>query len=243
MQVLSIGNSFSTDAQRYVHGIAHADGVDVRTFNLFIGACSLERHYRTMLSGRADYSLEMNGCSTGFMMSLKEALLSRPWDMVTVQQNSGNSFVYETYQPYLNSLLDFVRQCCPKTKIVLHQTWAYNPTCNFVSGGRFDSHQAMFNAAKEAYDQAAAEIKPDLLIPSGAVMNALLEAGIPTIHRDTVHASLGIGRYALGLIWYAALTGNDITDNTFCEFDEEIPPEHIAIAKACVKDVYKQYFG
>ncbi len=28
MDILSIGNSFSTDAQRYLHGIAKADGVE-----------------------------------------------------------------------------------------------------------------------------------------------------------------------------------------------------------------------
>ena len=29
MQVLSIGNSFSQDAQRYLHQISEADGVDI----------------------------------------------------------------------------------------------------------------------------------------------------------------------------------------------------------------------
>ena len=243
MQVLSIGNSFSFDGQRYVNGIAHADGVDVQTFNLLIGACSLEQHYRNMLSELPAYELAMNGKGTGFKVSIKDALLSRAWDVVTVQQNSANSFNYDTYQPYLNALVDYVRHCCPKTKIVLHQTWAYNPTCVFVNpGGRFDTHQAMFSAAKVAYDLAAAEIKADKLIPSGAVFQELVAAG-ETVHRDTVHASLGIGRYALGLIWYAVLTGRDITNNTFCDFDQPITPEQMQKAKACVKAVYEQYYG
>lgn len=40
MKVLAIGNSFSNDAMRYLHGIAKADGLDMKTVNLFIGRLS-----------------------------------------------------------------------------------------------------------------------------------------------------------------------------------------------------------
>ena len=42
MKVLAIGNSFSNDAMRYLHGIAKADGVDMKTVNLFIGGCRFQ---------------------------------------------------------------------------------------------------------------------------------------------------------------------------------------------------------
>ena len=45
MKVLAIGNSFSNDAMRYLHGIAKADGVDMKTVNLFIGGCSPLKKY------------------------------------------------------------------------------------------------------------------------------------------------------------------------------------------------------
>ena len=125
MDILSIGNSFSQDAQRYLHSIAKSDGVELNTFNLFIGGCSLSRHYRNMLSENREYTLEMNGQSTDFNVSLKEALLNRSWDVVTLQQVSNESPYFETYQPYLNKLTEYVRACVPKAKIVIHQTWAY----------------------------------------------------------------------------------------------------------------------
>ena len=40
MDVLSIGNSFSEDSQRYLNGIAKADGVELNTFNLYISTHS-----------------------------------------------------------------------------------------------------------------------------------------------------------------------------------------------------------
>lgn len=69
----------------------------------------------------------------------------------------------------------------------------------------------------------------------------MLESGIEKIHRDTFHASLGLGRYALGLIWYRVLTGNDVTNNTFADFDEEVSAEQMAIAKKCVMEVANKY--
>ncbi len=77
MNILSIGNSFSQDAHRYLHRIAKADGYILNTFNLYIGGCPLSLHYRNMLSEERAYMLEMNGESTGFKVSLKDALLNR----------------------------------------------------------------------------------------------------------------------------------------------------------------------
>ena len=70
MNILAIGNSFSQDATRYLHQIAAADGVTLHVANLYIGGCSLEHHYRNMLSGERAYELQYNGQLTGFQVSL-----------------------------------------------------------------------------------------------------------------------------------------------------------------------------
>ena len=125
MNILSIGNSFSKDAHRYLHQIATADGSNLHCFNLYIGGCPLSYHYRNMHSEERNYALEMNGTSTGFKVSLKEALLNRDWDIITVQQVSAQSPNYETYQPYLDGLVEYIKRLVPKAKIDVHQTWAY----------------------------------------------------------------------------------------------------------------------
>lgn len=243
MNILSIGNSFSTDAHRYLHSIAKSDGIELNTFNLFIGGCSLSRHYRNMLSEQKAYELEMNGESTGFKVSLKEALLNRAWDIITIQQVSNEAPYYDTYQPYLNSITDYVRTCVPKAVIAVHQTWAYEQDSyrlNTELG--YSDRKDMFNDIKESYSKAADEIKAAFIIPSGELFEHLIADGIEKVHRDTFHASLGIGRYALGLLWYAVLTGNDITNNTFTATDEEISVKQIQIAKSCVKKALGQSF-
>lgn len=244
MKVLSIGNSFSQDAQRYLHQIAQTDGFDLDVFNLYIGGCSLSTHYRNMLSEKRTYLLEMNGKNTGFFVSLQEALLNRDWDVVTVQQVSDQSVHYETYQPYLNSLVECIRRCVPKAKIAVHQTWAYKQgspkLCEHMG---YDDHSQMFRDVQTAYQKAAEEIRADFIIPSGAVLKALLENGIESVHRDNSHASLGVGRYALGLTWYTALSGRNVAGNTFSSFDEEVTEEQMEIAKKCVQKVCRDLIG
>ena len=238
MNILSIGNSFSQDAHRYLHRISKADGCTLNTFNLYIGGCPLSLHYRNMLSEERAYMLEMNGESTGFNVSLKDALLNRDWDVVTIQQVSYESPYYETYQPYLNKIVEYLRLCVPKAKIAIHQTWAYEQDShrlNIELG--YKNHTDMFEDVRASYEKASKDIKADFIIPSGEVFQRLIESGIEKVHRDTFHASYGLGRYALGLLWYSILSGNDVKQNTFCDFDEEISKTEIEKAKECVAEI------
>ena len=238
MQVLSIGNSFSADAQRYLHRIARTDGFVLNTCNLYIGGCSLETHHRNMLSEERAYELQTNGFPTGFKVSIKEALLNRKWDVITLQQASPLSPKFESYQPFLDVLSRYVRTCQPKAKIAFHRTWAYqqeSPRLKGVLG--YDTHQEMFRDIVSASERAAKEIDADFIIPSGDVFQAMLAKGVESVHRDMHHAHLGIGRYALGLTWYAVLTGRDVMENSFCDFDVPISPEEIQIAKECVTEI------
>lgn len=242
MNILSIGNSFSQDAQRYLHQIAKADGVDIRCFNLYIGGCSLSNHYCNMLSEERVYTLEMNGDSTGFCVSLKDALLNRDWDVITVQQVSSQSPDYGTYQPYLDALVAYIRRLVPKAKIAVHQTWAYEQGSKRLHEElKYRQYKDMLGDIVKAYQKAAEHIGADFMIPSGEVFGAMLENGIETVHRDTFHASLGLGRYALGLTWYRFLTGNDIAENNFHDFEEIVSAEHTAIAKKSVLAVAERY--
>ena len=75
MKLLSIGNSFSQDAQEWLHKIAVANGVELETTNLMIGGCSLETHWNNMNSGEAAYYLEQNAQN---MERKEESQIFRP---------------------------------------------------------------------------------------------------------------------------------------------------------------------
>lgn len=235
MNILAIGNSFSFDASRYLNAIARADGVSLNFANLFIGGCTLEQHHRNMLSGERAYDLQYNGHPTGFNVSLQEALLNRHWDVITIQQGSHMSFRNDSYEPYIVPLMEYVRQCCPEAHILVHQTWAYEDGSErlFQVAG-YPTGAAMFEDVREAYDNAAKLIRAEGIIPSGALLRYLLEHGIAKVHEDTFHASIGLGRYALGLLWYHMITGRSVSQNTFRDFDKPVPEEEIQIAASYI---------
>ena len=49
--------------------------------------------------------------------------------------------------------------------------------------------------------------------------------------------NLYIGRFSLGLVWYRSLTGNDVQNIKFCDFDEPVSHREIEIAKKCVMKI------
>lgn len=240
IQVLSIGNSFSQDAHRYLHDVARSEGVKLETVNLYIGGCSLERHFRNMKGDAKVYSLEMNGhADGGFMVSIKEALLARCWDYITLQQVSGGSCREESFQPYLNELAAYVREYCPKAKILIHQTWGYETGSNMIHNLNrgYETFEDMFTDTKRCYAKAAEDIQADGIIPSGQAFSYALKH-VEKIHRDAFHAKLGLGRFILALVWYKALTGNDINNVSFNMFDEEVTEEEYKIAIEAANSVF-----
>ncbi len=230
IQVLSIGNSFSQDAQRYLHELAKSEGVDLQTVNLYIGGCSLEKHFRNLKGDRREYTLEVNGqTAEGFMTGIREALTARNWDVVTLQQASHESYREETYQPYIKALADAVRENCPKAKLFLHQTWGYESGSERIRAHGFETYDEMFARVMNCYDRAAGEVHADGVIPAGLAFQYALKNGIGRIHRDTFHASYGMGRFLLALVWYGFITGNDLGHIRFGQLDEEIGDEEYRI--------------
>lgn len=241
MNILAIGNSFSEDANRYFHGVAKAAGVNVQNYSLMIGGCSLDRHFRNMMLDARDYGLQFVGMSTGFKTSLKEALLSIEWDVVTLQQASHYSAFYDRYTPYIEELAKYIRALCPKAKIYIHQTWAYEDNSARLSSMHFETRKDMFREVKASYEKAYAAISADGIIPSGEVMERLTELGIEQVHRDTFHAGKGVARYALALTWLEALTGASAEGNSFRQFDVPVTEEEVAIAIQAAHEICERY--
>ena len=239
MKILSIGNSFSQDAQRYLHRLALKEGVQMKTVNLYIGGCPLRTHYVNILEDKEAYDFQFNGESTGLRVSIRQVLASDNWDYITLQQASYNSPYFDTYTPYLEEVADYVRMYCPKAKILIHQTWAYETgSAKLAALEHFATDAEMFAAVEKAYNQAAKQIDADGIIPAGRAMLTAAKTGIDQIHRDTYHASLGAGRYLLALCWFKYLTGRDISDNAFDDFDVPVTEEERKIVINAVNKAF-----
>lgn len=235
MKVLSIGNSFSQDAQRYLHLISKKEEEEFITVNLMIPGCPLWKHYRNMLSEEKAYGLESNGNDTSFKVSLKEALLADNWDVITLQQNSLSTCEWNNFAPYVKPLAEYIRKMCPAAKLYVHQTWGYENGSGLLESVGCSSMEDMSGKVFANYDRMAKEINTDGIIRDGEAMLELSRR-IPKVHRDTFHASYGVGRYMLSCMWYSTLTGKEIT-NDFDYFDCECSDEEIKAAKAVVEKI------
>jgi hypothetical protein len=225
MRILSIGNSFSQDAQRYLKAIADSQGRALHCVNLYIGGCSLNRHCDNWLSDEKAYQLESNGEASGRLVSIREALASEAWDVVTLQQASHLSEDFRTFVPYIDVLAQAVRRCVPQARLCVHQTWAYEDGSERIrQQGEGKTQETMFENVRNAYAHAVRHIGAQLWIPSGEAMHLACREGVGPVYRDGFHASLGAGRYLLGLTWYQTLTDCRV-EKADIALDEAVEPE------------------
>lgn len=222
MNILSIGNSFSQDAQAYLHQLANAAGVELEAVNLYIGGCSLERHAANLEQDKADYELDINGSQTGDLLSISGALAMREWDIVTFQQASHYSGMAETYEPYLSKLVEAVRKRLPAAKLYFHETWAYEIDSDHEGFGAYGNSQTeMYNRLAKAAREAAARHGLEL-IPVGNLVQTLREDPAfdyadngRSLCRDGFHLDLLYGRYLAAATWLRKFTGETITGNSY----------------------------
>lgn len=219
MKLLSIGNSFSTDAHRFLHTVAEQNLCEIDTANLFIGGCSLRTHWQNVCEDNAYYDYEINGNEAETKISIKTALESQSWDVITLQQASAYSGIYCTYQPYLSSLAQLVREYQPQAKLYFHQTWSYENGSEHSGFLKYErDSRKMFECIVSASEKAAESIGAQL-IPTGTVIQYLrenaaefdYENGGISLCRDTFHLSETYGRYAAAATWFHTLTGEEFT--------------------------------
>lgn len=221
-KVLAIGNSFSQDATHYLHQIAASDGVEMKVVNLYIGGCSLERHWSNIRGDAAEYLYELNGEPKERYVSVSQALAEEEWDYIVTQQASHDSGWPDTYEPFLGEMVGYLKERCPAARILLHKTWAYEIDSTHGNFPRYHNDQKeMFRRLSHAYETAAARAGVPLIL-SGDVIQRLrkeepfrYEAGGLSLCRDGFHMSYLYGRYALAMTWYGTLTGRAVREISY----------------------------
>lgn len=218
MNVLFIGNSFSQDSTRYLHQISN-DEIFVR--NLYIGGCSLETHVNNIKEANAYYEYQKNGRKLK-MTSINDALKKKKWDYVSIQQVSHFSGMPETYEPFTEFIINYIKENCPKAKIVFHRTWAYP---DGSTHGGFASYnwdrKTMYNAIVNTTNEVAARYNLPIIPAGDAVEKGRdlpefdVANGGMSLNRDGFHLTLDYGRYLAGLTLYKFFTGNDATTVTY----------------------------
>lgn len=237
MKILSIGNSFSQDAHKWLNKLAKVNGVCMETTNLYIGGCSLETHWTNVEQNNEYYDLEINGGCSERKISISEALEMDNWDIITVQQVSGLSGLEETYEPYISNLIEVVRKNVPNAKLYFHQTWAYETDSSHGDFVRYNNdQQEMFDRIIKTSEKIAGSIDAKI-IPVGRVIQHLREKiaefdyknGGLSLCRDGFHLTLDYGRFAAAATWLRTITGIDVSATEFEDFDIELLKKIVAV--------------
>lgn len=223
VKILAIGNSFSQDAvEQYLHELAEADGMTAIIGNMYIGGCSLERHVDNARNNAPDYVYRKIGTDGKRRetrnMTLEKALADEDWDYVSLQQASTFSGIYSTYAASLPELVDYVKARLPKnTKLMLHQTWAYQSDSKHGGFKNYDRNQmVMYRDITAAVRKAAKLNGIKIIIPTGtAIQNARTSFIGDHLTRDGYHLSLDLGRYTAACTWFETVFGRSVIGNRF----------------------------
>lgn len=249
LRLLSIGNSFSVDAQEYLYGIAKDLGFDsVILGNLYIGGCSLYGHFSTYVNERT-YTYYKNttgewteNAETTFL----EGLRDEDWDYITLQQSSGLSGDPDTFEPYLTDLIKAIKfnRTNPNSEILWHMTWAYASDSTHQDFPKYNNDQNRMYESIVGAVKKNIDANPDIsfILPSGtAIQNARNTSLGDTLCRDGFHLDLNYGRYLAGLTWIHKITGEPIDDVTYIP-DGAFDGETLEILKKCAKDAVDSPF-
>lgn len=163
IKLLTVGNSFSGNATRYIVQLAAAAGHEIVLGRADLPGCQMDRHWNAAVAAEADpnaaagkpYTVRV-GTGTKHC-SLKEILASDRWDSVTIQQASAISSDLSTYRPYARNLRDFIKKNAPQAEVLIHETWAYRRDDPRFDTGN-DSQEKMHASLSAAYRTIAREL-------------------------------------------------------------------------------------
>jgi len=218
LKVLAIGNSFSNNTTRYLYDIAKAEGVEnIVLGRLYIGGCSLQKHMKCANNNLTEYKYYKN--TTGSWDCIENSTLlyglqDEAWDIITMQQNSGNSGLPDSYEPYLTQLIEYVNtyKTNPNAKLVWHMTWAYQSDSTQTAFATYaNSQDTMYQCIIEANKQVIVDNPAfSAIIPAGtAVQNARTSYLGDTLTKDGYHLN-ELGEVIGGYMWYVTFVGKPL---------------------------------
>lgn len=224
IRVLAIGNSFSEDVvEQHVHELGKAQGTTIVIGNLYIGGCSIQKHLSNLRSGKDAYryrKINEDGKKTTVRKtSIQYGLADEDWDYIMVQQVSGFSGVYASFERFLPEYMQLLRKEVPsKTKFIIMQTWAYQGNSAHQNFAIYNYDQnAMYKAVTKCYLKVFKDKRYDFhaLVPNGtAVQNGRTYFG-DTLTRDGFHLDKRVGRYLGACTMCEVLLGKSVVGNSY----------------------------
>ena len=268
LKVLTIGNSFSICLLKQLpQCAAAAPDCTLDLCSLYIGGCSLERHWNNVVASTnkafRPYKVNWSYASVANKAdapvakavvdgkaNIPEMLTADKWDVVTIQQASHLSWQPKSYHPFGDDLVATIRKLAPQAKIMVQQTWSYTPYDGRLKKWGIDP-ATMHAKLKDAYAAFAKPYKFEI-IPTGDAVQHFRKAmpspdgitGDPCGQpkgKDKFHLNRE-GEYLQACVWLGALFNCDVTKLSYRPdfLSEERAVQMRASAKAALDAIRAQ---
>ncbi len=250
MKILFISNSFGCDAFTYLPHICNKFDIKIKLGIAFYPWCSLKQHWENRsinfyTSGlNAGYwkndELIWNRTDSGLMSMLED----EEWDMVAFLQNpsyeefyDGLEGSYEGYQPYLDNLINLVKENIPNVKLA----WQFSHPRPRATNRTTVVYPNIISSAKKVL----LNTEVDVLIPNAtAIENARTSiikniGGTNLLTSDDLHLDDRIGRLVAAHTWFEAVVSKILNVSSYGK--SYIPPETLdfEIPNARTSQVYQ----
>ena len=212
LSILFIGNSFTKDAVEHLPGILKAAGLNkVHMVHMYYGGrlvseynagwtTSSDYHKYECLPGSTEWAHTTN-------TNLAEIAASKKWDIVTIQEHTGNAAAWTwnaTAKSNLQGLVDKVKAAqgtnVPKFHYILSQ--AYFNMAKIGSGSKpsmtWSDQAGMWNVIATFGKSVMNEVSFDGIISTGVMLQNLRTSNLDNdmnLTRDGYHMDNGISRY------------------------------------------------
>ena len=232
LNILLIGHSFCYYFTNELYGMLTAAGIKARVCNLYYSGCLLESHYSWLKSDSANYqdfvTIDENGrVSTGEGISMREAVASQNWDVISLQP--GIDFYNRTAATMLTEteearagVLSFLKQKFPSAQMYWHQFWAFQE--GFTRDDyTVDNPNKQDIYYKEAlyFAQVTCQEYGLERVNTGYAWQIVRNGGYDNLcdrltGNDKYHdGDIGGGQYLNACVWFETLTGQSCIGNTW----------------------------
>lgn len=211
LNVLTIGNSFSKPlaTSTALPLAVKTIGKKINYGHLYKGRLSLDQAISCIQN---DTALTCTTCDTTddgtitentSYISITDALKSREWDIVTIQQRSVYSHDETKYKTYVNTVIDKIHEYAPNAKIVWHLTWSFDrfaktvTNISFNFNGDIEKRDGMYDNIVKAYNNKVKDFVDDV-IPVGYAIQ-LYRYRLPVIEPEEDFTSYD--HYHLNPLW------------------------------------------
>lgn len=211
LNILFIGNSFTMDAVTHLPGLVSAAGIKkVHMIHMYYGG-RLVQQYNSGWETSADYTgYECQPGDSGWRTfkgkTLAEVAASKEWDIVTIQEHTGNKCAWTwnaTQKSHFTQLMNKVRYSQkkePKFYYILSQ--AYQNNEKIGSGSRpsitWTEHTGMWNVLAAFGRNVMKDVPFDGIISTGAMLENLRSTSFNNelgLTRDGYHMDKGLACY------------------------------------------------